>query len=615
MCGIVGFVGSGDMDDLKRMNSLQNHRGPDEDGLFVDRDQHVFLGHKRLAIIDIKCGKQPMSLDAAFTIVFNGEIYNHLELRNILIEKGYKFNTDHSDTEVLLNGYLEWGTDLPNKLNGMWAFCIYDKKQKHLFCSRDRFGQKPFYYTLQKDTFIFASELTALKAHPCVDACCSEISLMKFFAYNFIPSPRTLYDGIYKLSAGHNLIFSFKEQRVSVEKYWDFVIEPFEKIPKDPVNEWSEELRVLLENAVKRRLIADVPVGVFLSGGIDSSTVAFFASKHTESIRLQTFNMAFDDPTYDESSYANDTAMFIKSEHRTETCSLSDAESVLDKILLKLDDPLGDDSLLPTYMLSNFVRKFVKVSLSGDGADELFAGYDTFKAVQLAQKYKALVPQPIHNAIAAICARLPVSKNYMSLDFKIKRMLRGLNYPSSLWNPVWLASLEFKEIGQLFGKTPSLEGIYSEAIELWDKCPQDNLIDRTFVFYSKMYLQDDILLKTDRASMMNSLEVRAPFLDIDLVDFIRKIPWRYKLGRGQTKFLLKRVLNNILPREIVHRRKRGFALPSARWFDDNKFDRYFKRDNKVIRNKDFVLQKLKEHRTDKANNREFLWNYLVSTGM
>ena len=182
MCGIVGFVGSGDMDDLKRMNSLQNQRGPDEDGLFVDRDQHVFLGHKRLAIIDIKCGKQPMSLDAAFTIVFNGEIYNHLELRNILIEKGYKFNTDHSDTEVLLNGYLEWGTDLPNKLNGMWAFCIYDKKQKHLFCSRDRFGQKPFYYTLQKDTFIFASELTALKAHPCVDACCSEISLMKFFA-------------------------------------------------------------------------------------------------------------------------------------------------------------------------------------------------------------------------------------------------------------------------------------------------------------------------------------------------------------------------------------------------------------------------------------------------
>ena len=280
MCGICGFVGKGDTGDLARMNAALVHRGPDAEGLWCDEKRGIFLGHRRLSIIDLEGGSQPMwSADGRLCVVFNGEIYNHLDLRDELQKKGHIFQTDHSDTEVLLYGYREWGPDLPAKLNGMWAFAIYDRDRGKLFLSRDRFGKKPLYYTFQDRTFVFSSELTALTRHRSISPHISELSLKKYFAYGFIPAPLSLYEQIYKLPGGFNLVLDLSTMDYSTIRYWDFVLEPFDRLPSNPEQEWGEEIRALLLKAVKRRLMSDVPLGVFLSGGIDSSSVAACAAQ------------------------------------------------------------------------------------------------------------------------------------------------------------------------------------------------------------------------------------------------------------------------------------------------------------------------------------------------
>ncbi|MBA3507494.1 MAG: asparagine synthase (glutamine-hydrolyzing), partial [Betaproteobacteria bacterium] len=505
MCGIAGFVGQGSREDITRMNAAQAWRGPDAEGIWADPAHGVYLGHMRLSIIDLGGGAQPMwTQDGDVGVVFNGEIYNHAELRGELKSLGARFVTDHSDTEVLLHGYREWGDAFVNRLNGMWAFVIYDRRRRRLFASRDRFGKKPFYYINRPGLFAFASELTALTAHGAIACPVSALALRKFFAYGYIPAPHSILEGVFKLPGGHSLAHELVSGTVRVWKYWDFVLEPFEDIAADAEREWCEQLRALLGAAVKRRLISDVPIGAFLSGGIDSSAVAAFAARELGPGRLNTYSIGFEEPSFDESAYARRAADLVQSTHRLKMLSIDAARQVLPYVLSRLDEPLGDSSLLPTYLLCGFAREHVTVAIGGDGGDELFAGYDPFRALRWADLYQKLMPRPVHRAISLLIARLPVSHRNMSLDFKLKRTLRGLDHLPSLWCPVWMAPLGPDDLEECFGGRIDLEDVYSEAIEQWESCRSGALVDRTLQFYTKLYLQDDILTKVDRASMMHS---------------------------------------------------------------------------------------------------------------
>jgi asparagine synthase (glutamine-hydrolysing) len=609
MCGICGFVGHGDLDDLKRMNAVLVHRGPDAEGLWYDVTEGVYLGHRRLSIIDLEGGAQPMwSEDGRLCVVFNGEIYNHLELRKSLERKGHRFRSDHSDTEVLLYGYRAWGHSLPDRLNGMWAFAVYDKIKRELFLSRDRFGKKPLYYSVQKNTFAFSSELNSLIRHREIKAHVSKESLTKYFAYGYIPAPLSLYEQIYKLPGGCNLVLGTGGLRYSIHRYWDFVLEPAERVPKAPEEEWGEAIRELLLRAVKRRLMSDVPLGVFLSGGIDSSSVAACAAKISGSDRVKSFSIGFTEASFDESEHSRRVASLIGSEHHLKILSMERAGALLPEIVRRLDEPMGDSSLLPTYLLCRETREHVTVALGGDGGDELFAGYDPFRALKRAELYGRLVPGPVHEGIRMLMARLPVSHRNMSLDFKLKRTLRGLSYPKALWNPVWLGPLCPEELEELFHEPMDPEQLYSEAIQQWENCRQDNLIDRTLQFYTKLYLQDGILTKVDRASMMNSLEVRAPYLDRDLVDLLRRIPARYKYRNGVSKYILKKALEPLLPRHTLHRPKKGFGVPLGRWLRDGRLE--FRFDAGVHgMDPDFFRRQLISHQKGREDNRLSLWNY------
>ncbi len=657
MCGIAGFVGRGDLGTLRRMTDAIRHRGPDAEGHWQDESVGVFLGHRRLSIVDLAGGAQPMwTRDGQLGVTFNGEIYNHAELRAELKSTGCEFATDHSDTEVLLHGYRTWGDSFVERLNGMWAFVIYDRARQRLFGSRDRFGKKPLYYFHEGETFGFASELTALTQHPQCPRNLDALSLKKYFAYCYVPAPRSIYERVWKLPGGHSFALHLSRDSgrrpvsraaLRVWKWWEFVIEPDEKLrsacthrsfrltggwkrseddrgklygsnriihrgPRDVIDRdlrffnVEAELRAVLEGATQRRLMSDVPLGVFLSGGIDSSVIAALAAKHVPTGQLNTFSIGFDDPTFDESEYARLVAEKLGTQHHHETLDLDKSSALLPELVSRLDEPLGDGSLLPTYLLSRFTRQHVTVALGGDGGDELFAGYDPMRALRTAELYAKLVPKPIHAGLRHLAARLPVSHANISFDFKVKRFLRGLSHPAPLWNPVWMGALEPSDIRELCGAPADPEEIYSEAIEAWDRCAQPNLVDRALQFWTQVYLQDDILPKIDRASMLCSLEVRSPFLDIEVVDLARRIPWPLKLHGGTTKWILKRAIAPLLPAEIISRPKKGFGMPIGRWLREEKFP-FDPAATPPGLDRAFIEKQLAAHLAGRADERLFLW--------
>jgi asparagine synthase (glutamine-hydrolysing) len=393
-----------------------------------------------------------------------------------------------------------------------------------------------------------------------------------------------------------------------VWRYWSFEIEADGK-EKDP-DEQAGLLREALERATRRRLMADVPLGVFLSGGIDSSAVATLASRHVAAGQLNTFSIGFTDPTFDESAHARLVAESIRARHHHEVLDLDKSAELLPGLLSRLDEPQGDSSLLPTYLLSQFTRKHVTVALGGDGGDELFAGYDPFRALMAAERYARWMPKPMHTGLKMLAAMLPVSHKNVSFDFKVKRFLRGLSYPQPLWNAVWMGSLEPAEIADFTGAACDAEEIFSESIEIWDRCRQLHFVDRALQWWTQLYLQDGILAKVDRASMMCSLEARSPFLDIEVVDLARRMPWQLKLHGKETKWILKKALRGVIPDAIIDRPKKGFVMPIARWLRSAKFPFDVEKMPAGL-NRDFLSAKLAAHRAGKRDERLFLWSAWV----
>lgn len=602
MCGIAGFAGLGDQADLRSMTRALSHRGPDAESLYSDPCEPVHLGHRRLAVVDLDGGSQPMwTTDSSIGVVFNGEIYNHAELRETLETRGHVFVSDHSDTEVLLHGYRQWGNDLVHHLNGMWAFALYDRAERRMLLSRDRFGQKPLYWWRERGVFAFASELTAIARHHRFEATIDPVAVRKYFGYGFIPAPRSIYRGVHKLPAGCNLTIELPNGKPAIRHWWRFCVEPDAALGHRGQAHLAEQLRERLESAVARRMVADVPVGVLLSGGIDSSSIAAIAARHRKPGELRTFSIGFDQTSFDESRYALSMARYIGSEHRSVRFTASHASGAWSEVASHLDEPMADVSLLPTQLLCGIARRDVTVALSGDGADELFAGYAPFRALRRAQWYQRLVPQPVHRAVMMMIGRLPTSHDYLSWDFKLKRTLGGLSHPPRMWNAAWMAPLAPGEIAELIAEPIDPEELFEEAIDAWDESRRLTLVDRSLQFFTRLYLSDDILTKVDRASMAHGLEVRSPFLDIDLVDLARRIPSAWKLRHGQPKWILRKAVEPWLPAEIAQRTKQGFGIPISSWIAKSTppFDKQPR--------SAFARKRLEAHKSRRGDHRLYLY--------
>ena len=609
MCGIVGFTGRENPAGLNRLADALAHRGPDGTGYFFCPSNGVSLGHRRLAILDIAGGAQPMwNEDGSVGIVFNGEIYNHLELRRLLEQSGHSFRSSHSDTEVLIHGYEEWGVGLLERLNGMFAFCIYDRSRRQLFFARDRFGKKPLYYAKIRDGIAFASEMKALLKHPDVTAEIDTLAVKKYFAYGFIPAPASLYRDVQKLPGGCYMRFDLATSKLQTERYYQFSVAPDDSLATAPESEVGEELLAHLSVATRRRLVADRPIGIFLSGGLDSSAILACASKEVSEERIRTFSLGFHEKTFDESDWARLVAEFFQTEHYNEILDISSARDIATRVVGMLDEPMGDSSILPTYLLAAFARKHVVVALGGDGGDELLAGYAPFRALKPAALYCKLVPNVLRRWIRRGVDALPSSENYMSLDFRMKRTLRGLAFPPSVWNPMWLSPLEPSQIADLLEEPAPWDLVYADAIQAWDSSDAPDMVGKTTEFYARFYLQDGILTKVDRASMMVGLEVRAPFLDNDIVEFARRLPASLKCRHRQGKYILRHALRGKVPAKILDLPKKGLGIPLTSWLKT-----WPQPDSStLLRHSATRFQLLRDaHTSGKNDERLFLWCWLV----
>jgi asparagine synthase (glutamine-hydrolysing) len=619
MCGIAGIVEVGGPVDrvaLARMTNALRHRGPDDESYYVADDGgsgvSVGFGFRRLSIIDLAGGRQPMSNeDGSLWIVCNGEIYNHLELRHELEARGHQFRT-HSDVETLLHLYEEVGPDCVNRANGMFACAIWDRKAQSLFLARDRLGKKPLYYRETPTQFLFGSELKALWQHP---NCARELdhhSLSRYLAYEYVPAPHTILKGIKKLTAGNSLLWSNGRSRV--QRYWDLKF-PGENSGRSEAD-LAEELRGRLKEAVRLRLISDVPLGVFLSGGIDSSALVAMMAELRPASQIKTFAIGFEEKSFDESRHARRVAEFFGTEHHEEVLPGRAMVDMVPEVAAFLDEPFADASVIPTYLLSRFTRRHVTVALGGDGGDELFAGYPTFLAARLARFYR--MPEFIHErVIRPLAGRLPVSHENFSFDFKLKSFLRGVGHRPELRNQVWLGSFTPAEQRALLASDPGEFDAYADILAAQNQCSTSHPGERLIYEYCKFYLAEDILVKTDRASMACSLEARAPFLDYKFVEFANSIPFQLKLKGTQSKFILKQALQGKLPPEILARGKKGFGIPIAKWFrgelrelvQDTLAESRLRQEG--IFQPRAVAQLLEEHLRGTKDNRKPLWTLFM----
>ena len=613
MCGICGDVdlaGAPDAEAVRRSAQAIAHRGPDAEGFWFEGP--AGLGHRRLAILDLQSGDQPMARDGV-AIAFNGEAYDFAGLREELRGKGHSF-TSRSDTEVVLRAYLQWGEEFAEHVHGMFALALWDARKRKLVLARDRLGKKPLYYFVRGSRIVFGSELKALLAHGSVPRELDPEALVQYLACEYVPAPATILRGVRKLPAAHLAVFD--ERGLRLRRYWDLPAPSAERLDAD---EAAGELVRLLDAAVAKRLVADVPVGVFLSGGVDSTSIAALAVRHKKP--LQTFSIGFVEQSFDESPWAQLASERLGTEHVAEKFSGQDCLDLLPAAAAQLDEPFADPSFLPTLLLSRFTRRHVKVALAGDGGDELFAGYDPFLAHRPAALF-ARVPRGVRAALQAVVHRLPASSRNMSLDFRLKQFFRGVDAPASLRHASWIASFLPAEIAPLLA--PALRPLASPEVafrQVLEDAARSGAapgsVDEALRYYLTRYLADDILVKADRASMAASLELRAPYLDTAVVEFAARLPWRLKMSLTRTKVILKRALRGIVPDEILRRPKKGFGIPVAAWirgplrplFEDALSERALREAG--VFDPAAVRTLLRTHVEQRADLRKPLWTLLM----
>lgn len=613
MCGIAGFIGRGNQNDLEKMIAAIKHRGPDDEGFFVDGD--VGLAHARLSIIDLsERGRQPMfNDDKTIGLVFNGEIYNFKELRNELIGFGYKFKSD-TDTEVIIYLYEKFGENCFSNLNGMFAIGLYDFKQKKLILVRDRMGKKPLYWGIFDGTLMFASELKALLKHPLFKKELDLESLNKYLLHEYVPTPHSIFKNVFKLEPATYLVY--KNDKVEKKEFWNI------NYGGGKLN-FNESLRLLgekFEESVKARLVSDVPVGVFLSGGLDSSAIAYYAQKNYTG-KIKTFSAGFEEKSFDESEYAQEVADFLGTEHYNFPIKARDALEIIPKIEEFIDEPMADASAIPTYLLTKHTRQFVTVALSGDGGDELFGGYPTFQAFEAANIYKKIPAFLRNNFIDKLLHLVPDSEKNFNLGFILKKFVGAMRDEEKYIHHNWLGSFRREERENLFRReiwnTIKTGNEFEEVDHYWDSIPADETKNKILGLYARTYLMDNVLVKTDRVSMKNSLEVRCPFLDCGFVEFANSLPYSFKYRKFTTKYIFKKLMEDKLPKHIVYRKKKGFGMPLARWLKNElkDFCEEILSENKIKSQNLFnyrYIERLKnEHFSGKRDHRKKIWTLMV----
>jgi asparagine synthase (glutamine-hydrolysing) len=620
MCGITGWANldprtpppQGAEDLLHSMCDRMVHRGPDSEGYLVD--DGIALGLRRLAIIDLITGEQPtFNEDHSVAVVLNGEIYNYRELRADLETRRHTFRSA-SDTEILPHLYEEYGREMVQHLNGMFAFALWDDRRRRLFIARDRFGEKPLYWGVFDRTLLFASEPKVLLAHPSVRPSLNLNALRQYLSFDYVPAPLSIYEGISKLPAAHTL--TLEDGEIKVERYWRLSYKTRE--PVSSVSAASEQLRELLADSVRMRLVSDVPLGVLLSGGIDSSVVAALAVR-ASSETVKTFSISFSESSFDESQYARRVAQFLGTDHYEERFSASLAANLVGEIGAWMDEPMSDPSLVPTYLLSRFTRKHVTVALGGDGGDEIFAGYPMYFGHRMAQVYRR-VPRFLRSGlIEPVVNHLPVKTKNLSFDYRARRFITASHYDAVARHHVWFGSFTPHDQELLLTdqvKRSSESEIYRDARRLFAECDSNDLTECMQSLDTQLYLAEDILTKVDRASMAVSLEVRAPYLDPRVAEFAASLPSSYKLHGYTSKYILKRAAKGLVPPFVWRRGKKGFGVPFAKWL--NAELRPMARDllspERLRRgglfNQDYVARLQNEHERGVANHRKLLWTLL-----
>ena len=569
MCGIVGIIDTNGLRDidphlLARMNDSQAHRGPDDDGLFTAPG--VGLGHRRLSIIDLSGGHQPMfNEDGTVAVVYNGEIYNFQDLAKLLEARGHRFRT-RSDTEVIVHAWEEWGEACVERFRGMFAFALWDANQQTLFLARDRLGIKPLYYALLKDgTFLFSSELKGVLVHPDLPRRIDPCAVEDYFAYGYVPDPKTIYRDVAKLAPANVLSVRRGDMDIRPRSYWDVSFREKHQISED---EAQEELLERLREAVAIRLIADVPLGAFLSGGVDSSAVvALMAGLSKEPI--ETCSIAFDDAKYDEVQFASIVAKHVGARHHVRRVDPSEFDLV-EKLAHVYDEPFADSSAMPTYRVCALGRENVTVTLSGDGGDEVFAGYRRYRWHHYEEAVRRLMPQALRGPLFGFLGSVYPKMDWAPKPLRAKSTLQALARDSvaGYFHSVSVVPDGLRQ--QLYSSDMIRELSGYHAAEVlrhhMGRAPTDHYLDRVQYADMKTYLPGDILTKVDRASMANSLEVRVPILDHHFVEWASGLPAALNLRSGEGKYLFKKASERLVPRDVLYREKMGFAVPLASWF-------------------------------------------------
>ncbi len=567
MCGITGWVNlkpntlEVDRAVLHSMCDTITHRGPNSEGIWTD--DYVALGMRRLSIIDLHTGDQPVyNDDKSVVVMMNGELYNYREVRADLEKLGHKFVTQ-TDTEIVPHLYEVYGDDFVDHLNGMFAISLWDSRRKRLVLARDRYGEKPLYYGVFDNKLIYGSEPKALLAHPSVTRELDLEAFRQYLSFDYVPAPRSIFKGISKLPAAH--IMTVENGEVKIRRYWNLTFNKKGQVKS--LENAAAELRALLSDAVRMRLVADVPLGVLLSGGVDSSAIAAFATQHaTETVK--TFSIGFSEDSFDETKYARLVAKHLGTDHYEEILSAAKAGDLISEIGTWLDEPLSDGSLIPTYLLARFVRKHVTVALGGDGGDELFAGYPMYFGHKVAAAYGA-IPQFLRSGlIEPIVRMLPVSTKNLSFDYRAKRFVRSTKYDTITRHHSWFGSFTIDEQESLLTehvRRQTTGDIYAGTRDLLGICDAASEIEQMQYLDINFYMAEDILSKVDRASMAVSLETRAPFLDPRIGEFAASLPLNYKLRGSKGKYILKRSVEGLLPHSVLTRSKKGFGIPIAEW--------------------------------------------------
>jgi len=609
MCGIAGIIY---LDTTKKIETsvLRNmtdaivHRGPDDEGFYINNN--IGMGFRRLSIIDLNTGHQPLSNeDESVWIIFNGEIYNYLEQREILKSKGYKFKTA-TDTEVILHLYEEYGANCLQYLRGMFAFAIWDNKMKQLFCSRDRFGIKPFYYYLDSEKFVFGSEIKAILKSGSIDKTLSYEALDSYFAFGYITSDLSIYKNIKKLQPAHYLQLSFKNNvSIEIKRYWEI---EFNINSKKTEAQWKEEIEASLSEAVKLHMIADVPLGAFLSGGIDSSSVVAMMAKHSTQ-PIKTFSIGFKETQFNELEFAREVAKKYNCEHHEQIIE-PESISLLPKLVDAYDEPFADSSAIPTYYVSKLAREYVTVALSGDGGDELFAGYNEYNNLNKLYSHPLNLKNPSYSSLfwGNLHKLIPEGAKGKSTTYLLSKNRELMGAYMTIYSKA--------ERDKLILNNPS-DNRFSELFkqEILTKAINNDFVSRLQNLDLQTYLVDDILTKVDRASMMNSLETRVPILDHKFAELSFQIPSSFKLKENNQKAIFKQAMSPYLPESILNHPKQGFAVPLSLWFK-NDLNEYVN-DTLLATNshlssyldKNYV-RKIVENKSGKGDFRTRVWSLL-----